>query len=168
MNRRRGRRVTFRLGKAMFALVVDIAGRIGSSLAEFCQVLILAESIFEFSRFEHPQDLEQFVSSVRGNKLADELDEKNRLKGALMSLSRTQSILVSGSTRNSPHAEGSELVKVRLPPGFVRSIDLYAKLTRSSRSAVLTRFFERGLLLYMRSERALTMAMAEAINANKY
>jgi hypothetical protein len=123
-------------------------------------------SIFEFLRFEHPDELEQFISSVRGNKLADDVADKNPLKSMLISLSRAQSTLVSGFTRNSPHAEGSELVKVRLPPTFVRRIDLYAKLTRSSRSAILTRLFERGLLLSLRSERAFMKAMTEATQGN--
>ena len=82
-----------------------------------------------------------------------------------MLFSRAQSVLVSGPTRNRRHIEGSELMKVRLPPSFVNRIDLYAKLTKASRSAILTRFFERGLLLYMRSQRALMIAVAKAMQS---
>ncbi len=168
MNRRRARRVTFRVRKAMFALLRDLAGSMGSSLAELCQVFILAGSIFEYVRFEDNQYLGRFVTAVRKNKLADEVDKENPLKGVLMSLSRTQSVLVSGPTRNSPHIEGSELMKVRLPPRFVHRIDLYANLTKATRSAILTRFFERGLLLYMRSQRALMRAVVEAMHGKEH
>lgn len=80
---------------------------------------------------------------------------------------RSNTVLVSGPTRNRPHIEGAELVKVRLPPTFLRRIDLYAKLMKSSRSAILTRFLERGLLLYMRSQQALMRAILEAVKAQK-
>ena len=122
---------------------------------------------FEYLRFEDPQHSGQFTSSVQRSKFADEVDEENPLKGALMSLSRTQSILVSGPTRNIPHIEGSELMKVRLPPTFVRRIDIYSKLTKTTRSALLTRFFDRGLLLYIRSQIALMRAMREAMQSKE-
>ena len=85
------------------------------------------------------------------------------MKSTLVSLSRTNSLLVAGPRRNRPHIEGSELMKVRLPSTLVRRIDLYAKLTDSSRSSILTRFFQNGLLLYMRSQRALMRAVAESM-----
>jgi len=92
---------------------------------------------------------------IRGerNKLADQVNEENPLKDALLPLSRTNSVIVSGPQRNSPHIGGTERMKVRLPSTFLRRIDLYAKLTDSSQSAILTRFFEWELLLYMRSQR---------------
>jgi len=39
-------------------------------------------------------------------------------------------------------------MKVKLPPTFLRRIDLYGKLMKSSRSAILTRFFERPATLH--------------------
>jgi hypothetical protein len=165
IDRRRGRRVTFRVGKAMFAILDDVATSMGSSVAEFCQALILTGLIFEYAQFEDTNHLGEFVSAVRGNKLAGQVGEENPLKGVLTSLSRTQINLVSGPSRNRPHIEGSRLIKVRLPPNFVHRIDLYAKLTNATRSAILTRFFERGLLLYMCSQRNLMRVMAEAIKA---
>lgn len=137
-------------------------------MAELCQVLILTGAIFEYLRFEDPEYLEQFVSVVRRNRLADQVDPKNPRKGELMSLGRTLSLLVSGPTRNTPNIEGSELIKVRLPSNFVQRIDMFAKITKTARSATLTRFFERGLLLYIRSQKAMTMAMAEALYGKKH
>lgn len=167
MNRQRGRRVTFRVRKALFALLSDLAGNMGSTLAGLCQVLVLTGSIFEYIRFEGAQHLEQFASAVRMNTLADNVGEENQFREVLMSLSRTQSGLVSGPTRNRPHIEGSELIKIRLPPQFVTRIDIYVKLTKATRSAVLTRFFEKGLLLYMRSQRALMLAIVEAMKGKE-
>lgn len=85
-----------------------------------------------------------------------------------MSLSRTQSALVSRPRRNTPHVEGSQPVKVRLPPRFVNRIDIYAKLTNASRSAMLTRFFEKDLLYYMRSQRALMKALVQAMQTKEH
>ncbi len=151
----------------MFRLAHDLAGKMGSSLAEHCQVMILIGSVYEYMQFEVPEHLREFVSAARINKL-DEVDEENPFKKTLMSLSRTQSILVSGPIRNRPHTEGSELIKVRLPSGFVRRIDLYTELTKATRSAILTRFFERGLLLYMRSQTALMKAIVEATRSKDH
>ena len=152
----------------MFTLLCDLATSMGSTRAELCQVMIMAGSIFEYVRFENATDRGEFVSATRMSKLADEVDEKNPLKAVLISLSHTKSVLVSGPTRNRPHIEGSELMKVRLPPRFVNRIDLYAKLTKSTRSAILTRFFERGLLLYMRSQTALMKAVVEAMQSKEH
>jgi hypothetical protein len=163
MVRQRGRRVTFRVRKAMFGLLSDLAGSMGSNLAAVCQVFILTGSIFEYIQFEDAERVGQFASAVQRSRLAYTVDDKNPMKGILMSLSRIQSVLLTGPRRNSPHIEGSELVKVRLPPSFVHRIDLYAKLTKASRSAILTRFFVRGLLLYMRSQRTFMRAVVEAM-----
>ena len=167
MHRRRGRRVTFRIRKAISAVLVELASNMGSSLASICQVLIIAGSIFEFVKLEDSERLREFASVARANSLADEVADENKWKRILVSLSRTNTVLVNGPTRNSPHIEGAELMKVRLPPTFLHRIDLYAKLMKSSRSAILTRFFERGLLLYMRSQQALMRAVLEAVKAQK-
>jgi len=167
MKRPRGRRVTFRIRKAMFALLRELAGSMDSSLASLCQVLIVIGSIFEYVRFEDDEHLKRFATAAREIKLATEVDGENPLKGALTSLARTDSILVSGRRRNRPHIEGTELVKVRLPSTFLRRIDIYARLTAASRSAILTRFFERGLFVYMRSQRALMTAVVESMRAHK-
>jgi len=118
-------------------------------------------------KFEDSEHLRQFASAARGNRRADEVDDQNRWKRTLLSLSRSNTVLVSGLTRNRRHLEGAELMKVRLPSTFLRRIDLFAKLMKSSRSAILTRFFERGLLLYMRSQQALMRAILEAMKAQK-
>jgi hypothetical protein len=152
----------------MFAVLVELATKMGSSLASICQVLIVAGFIFECVKFDDTERLEQFASAARGNSLADEVADGNAWKQMLVSLSRTNSVLVSGPTRNRRHIEGAELVKVRLPPTFLRRIDLYAKLMKSSRRAILTRFFERGLLLYMRSQEALMSAVLEVMKAQKH
>ena len=167
MHRRRGRRVTFRIRKAMFAVLVELANHMDSNLASICQVLIIAGSIFEFVKLEDAEHVRQFASAAQGNRLADEVADENRWKRTILSLSRSNTILVSGPPRNRPHIEGAELVKVRLPPTFLRRIDLYAGLMESSRSAILTRFFERGLLLYMRSQQALMRAVLEAMKAQR-
>ena len=152
----------------MFAVLVELASNMGSSLASICQVLIIAGSIFEYVKFEDTEHVRQFATAARGNSLADEVADENKWKQMLVSLSRTNTVLVSGPTRNRPHIEGAELMKVRLPPTFLRRIDLYAKLMKSSRSAILTRFFERGLLLYMRSQQALMRAVLEAMKAQRH
>jgi len=165
MKRRRGLRVTFLIRGAMFDLVSQLASGMGSSLASLCQVLIVTGSVFEYVKFEDAEHLGEFLSAARGNKLADDVDEQNPFKGVLTSLSRTSSLLAIGPSRNRPHIEGSELMKVRLPSSFVRRIDLYAKITNASRSAILTRFFVRGLMLYMRSQRDLMRAILEAMTS---
>jgi hypothetical protein len=147
MKRRRGQRVTFRVRKTMFRFMSDLAGSMGSNLATVCQVFILTGSIFEYVQFEDGQRLGQFASAARRNELGETIDEKNPLKEILVSPGRTQSVLLTGPRRNSPNIEGSELMKVRLPSSFVQRIDLYANLTKASRSTILTRFFDRGLLL---------------------
>ena len=167
MGRRRGRRVTFRIRRAMFAVLVELANHMDSSLASICQFLIIAGSIFEFVKLEDTEDVRRFASAEQGNRLADEVADKSRWKRTLLLLSHSNTVLVSGPTRNRRHIEGAELMKVRLPPTFLRRIDLYAKLMKSSRSVILTRFFERGLLLYMRSQQALMRAVLEAMKAQR-
>jgi hypothetical protein len=152
----------------MFSLMGDLAGNMGSTLAELCQVMILAGSIFEYIRFEDAAHRGELVSAARMNKLAGEVDAENPFRGTLMLFARAQSVLVSGRTRNRRHIEGSELIKVRLPPSFVSKVDLYAKLTKASRSAILSRFFDKGLLLYMRSQRALMRAVVEAMHSKEH
>ncbi len=151
----------------MFTLTCELARNMGTTLAGLIQVMVLTGSILEYIKLENPADLEEFVSAAHMNRLADEVDQENSFKEVLVSLSRTQTVLVSGPTRNRPHIEGSELMKVRLPPRFVGRIDLYARLTKSTRSAMLTRFFERGLLLYMRSQTALMRAVVEATQSKQ-
>jgi hypothetical protein len=151
----------------MFAVLVELAGHMDSSLASICQVLIIAGSIFEFVKLEDAEYVRQFASAAQGNRLADEVADENWWKRTILLLSRSNTLLVSGPTRNRRHIEGAELMKVRLPPIFLRRIDLYSKLMKSSRSVILTRFFERGLLLYMRSQQALMRAVLEAVKAQK-
>jgi hypothetical protein len=151
----------------MFAVLVELVGHMDCSLASICQVFIIAGSIFEYVKLEDTERVEQFASAARANNLADEVADENRWKRTILLLNRSNTVLVSGPTRNRPHIEGAELVKVRLPPTFLRRIDLYAKLMKSSRSAILTRFLERGLLLYMRSQQALMRAILEAVKAQK-
>jgi predicted transcriptional regulator len=148
---------------AIFGLLGELASAMESSVASFCEMLIVTGSIFEYVRLEDAEHLQEFACAARANRFADEIEEKNLFKKTLISLSRTSSVLVSGPTRNRPHIEGSKLMQVRLSSRFVRRIDLYAKVTKASRSAVLTRFFEKGLLLYMRSQRDLMTAIVEAM-----
>jgi len=151
----------------MFAVLVELANHMDSSLATVCLMLIIAGSIFEFVKLEDAEYVRQFASAAQGNRLADEIADENRWKRTMLMLSHSNTILVSGPTRNRRHIEGTELMKVRLPPTFLRRIDLYGKLMKSSRSAILTRFFERGLLLYIRSQQALMGAVLEAVKAQK-
>jgi hypothetical protein len=163
LKRRRGRRITFRIRKAMFRLLFDLADSVETNIPELCKIMILMGSILEYMRFEDDEYLKQFVSAARMSRLTDYVADENPLKPSLSSLSGIEAFLVRGPGRNRPHLEGSELVKVRLPPVLVRRIDLYAKLTKASRSAMLTRFFEKGLLFYMRSQTTLMKALAEAL-----
>jgi hypothetical protein len=151
----------------MFAVLVELANHMDSSLATVCQVLIIAGSIFEFVKLEDAEHVRRFASAAQENRLADEVADENSWKRTMLLLSRSNTVLVSGPTRNRRHIEGAELVKVRLPPTFLGRIDLYGKLMKSSRSAILTRFFERGLLLYMRSQQALMKTLFEALKAQK-
>ena len=151
----------------MFRLLFDLAGSMETNMAELCKVMIITGSILEFLRFEDDEHLKQFASAARMRSLTDAVAEENPSKGALSSLASLEGMLVRGPARNRPHLEGSALVKVRLPPGFVRRIDLYAKLTKASRSAMLTRFFEKGLLSYMTSQRTLMTALTEALREKK-
>jgi|SRR5208282_1576595 len=161
--RRRGRRVTFRIRKALFRLLFDLADSMETSIPELCKVMILTGSILEYMRFEDDEYLKQFASAARMSRFTDSVADENPLKPSLSSFAGMEAMLVRGSARNRPHLEGSELVKVRLSPVLVRRIDLFAKLTKASRSAMLTRFFEKGLLSYMQSQRTLMKALAEAL-----
>ena len=163
MIRRRGRRVTFRIRKAMFKILSHLADSMETSIPELCKIMILTGSILEYMRFEDEEYLKRFASAARMIKRTDDVAEGNPFKPMLSSLANTEAKLVRGRGRNRPHLEGSELVKVRLPPVFVRRIDLYAKLTKASRSAMLTRFFEKGLVSYMISQRELMAAFAGAL-----
>ena len=163
----RARRVTFRMGKEIFILARDVSGRMASSLAELCQAMILIGMVYEYVQFEDSTHLREFVSATRNSKLADRVDEENPLKKTLMSLSRSEMLLVSGLTCNRPHIEGSELMKVRLPSRLVKRIDLYAKLTNATRSSLLTKFFQTGLLLHIRSQTALMSAIAKSLSGMK-
>ena len=62
VNRRRGRRVTFRIRKALFELFSELANGMDSDLASLCQVLIFVGSIFEYVGFEDVEHLRRFGS----------------------------------------------------------------------------------------------------------
>jgi hypothetical protein len=139
----------------MFKLLSNLADSMETNIPELCKILILTGSILEYMRFEDDKNLKQFASIAKA--------EGNPLKPLLSSFTRTRANFVIGRGRNRPHLEGSQLVKVRLPPVLVRRIDLYAHLTKASRSAILTRFFEKGLICYMNSQRSLMKAFAAAL-----
>jgi len=61
MHHRRGRLITFRVRKAMFAPLIQLA----SSLASLYQVLIVTGSIFEYARFVDAQRLRQFAFAAK-------------------------------------------------------------------------------------------------------
>ena len=147
----------------MFRLLSHLADNMETNIPELCKILIITGLILEYTQFKEDEYLKQFVTAARTIRIADSVPEEHPLKPIFTSLSRTQARLVRGPDRNRPHLERSELVKVRLPPVLVRRIDLYAKLTKASRSAMLTRFFEKGLLFYMRSQTTLMKALAEAL-----
>ena len=149
----------------MFRLLCDLAERMGASVAELCQAMILTGSIYEYARFNDTDHMARFVAAAQGSMLGEKVDEESQFKGTLTLLTRVQSMLVSGPTRNARHIEGSQVIHVRLPKGFVRRIDLYAKVTKSSRSVLLTRYLVKGILLYMLSQRALMKAITEAIRS---
>jgi hypothetical protein len=107
------------------------------------------------------------VSAARLSRRADRVDEQNPFKEPFGVLSGSLMRLLSGPPRNRRYVEGSELMKVRLPDGFLERVDLYAKLTRVSRSAILTRFFQRGLLIYMRSEGALMRTSTKSLSKHE-
>jgi len=152
----------------MFRLLCDLAESMGSSVAELCQSMILTGSIYEYARFGDTDHMGRFVAAAQSSKLLEKVDEESAFKGTLRLLARTASIGVSGPTRNVPHIEGSELIHVRLPQGFVGRIDLYAKVTKSSRSALLTRYLQKGILLYMSSQRTLMTAITNAVQSNEH
>jgi hypothetical protein len=147
----------------MFKLLSNLADSMETNIPELCKIMILTGSILEYMRFEDDKNLKQFASIARMGRLTDNVAEGNPLKPLLSSFTRTRANFVIGRGRNRPHLEGSQLVKVRLPPVLVRRIDLYAHLTKASRSAILTRFFEKGLICYMNSQRSLMKAFAAAL-----
>ena len=153
----------------MFRLLSDLANSMETNMPELCKILIITGLILEFLRFKDDEYLKEFVSAAQMNRLTEHVAEESPFKSALSSLAGSQAVLVRGwPARNQPHLEGSELVKVRLPAALVRRIDLYAKLTRASRSAILTRFFEKGLLSYVTSQRTLMIAIAEALRDKEH
>lgn len=151
----------------MFRLLCDLAKSLGSSVAELCQAMILTGSIYEYARFTETGHMARFVAAAQKRALAEKVDKESQFKDTITLLARTQSALASGPTRNEPHIEGSQLIHVRLPQGFVRIIDLYAKVTNSSRSVLLTRYLTSGILLYMLSQRALMKAITEALKGKE-
>jgi hypothetical protein len=167
MDRKRARRVTFRVRKAMMKLTRRLAIGMGSTLAELGQVMIMIGAVCEFVQFEDSKHFGEFVSAARLSRRADGVDEQSPFKETLGALSDSVMQLLSGPGRNRRYVEGSELMKVRLPDGFLERVDLYAKLTKASRSAILTRFFQRGLLIYMRSEGALMKALTKSLSKHE-
>jgi len=147
----------------MFRLLSHLADNMETNIPELCKIMIITGLILQYVRFEDDEYLKQFAAAARMSRITNGVAEGNALKLIFASLSQTQARLVRGRGRNRSYLEGSELVKVRLPPVLVRRIDLYAKLTKASRSAMLTRFFQEGLLSYMLSQRMLMKAFAEAL-----
>jgi hypothetical protein len=147
----------------MFKILSHLAESMETNIPELCKIMSLTGSILEYMRFGNDEYLKRFASAARMIRRTDDVAEGNPFKPMLSSLANTEAIRVRGRGRNKPHL-GSELVKVRLPPVFVRRMDLYTKLTKASRSAMLTRFFEKGLVSYMISQRALMAAFAGALH----
>jgi hypothetical protein len=167
MNRKQARRVTFRVRKAMLKLTRRLAAGLGSTLAELGQVMIMIGAVCEFVQFEDRKHFGEFVSAARLSRRANGVDEQSPFKEPFGVLGGSLMQLVSGPARNRRYIEGSELMKVRLPDGFLERVDLYAKITKASRSAILTRFFQRGLLIYLRSEGALMRALTKSLSKHK-
>jgi hypothetical protein len=69
MNRKRARRVTFRVGKAMMKLTRRLAAGMGSTLAELGQVMILIGAVCEFVQFENRKHFGGFCSLLGASVL---------------------------------------------------------------------------------------------------
>jgi hypothetical protein len=81
----------------------------------------------------------------------------------LRSVSETISVSSIRRGRERRHLGGSKIILVRLPFRLLGKIDRHARLIGATRTALLTHLLQRGLILYLRSQLALTKAYNEAL-----
>jgi hypothetical protein len=112
--------------------------------SQLMQALIIFGATLAFHALRKPEALEWF-KTVASTHLA-----LNRLDQILSGRPSSQSHRWSGGTR---------LATVRLPPGLLDDIDMYAKVKGNNRSQQLVAFLEVSLRIYVESKLALTEAV---------
>jgi hypothetical protein len=96
------------------------------------------------------------------------VSEENPFKRTLMSLANLQTAVArDGPARNRRSPEGTQHLRIQLPVGFLRLIDLYGKLVKASRSALLVNFLMRGYIEYIGSRIILMKALWQAAGGSR-
>ena len=141
---RRRVRVTIRVPTQTHQQVKRLAIHDRCPASQLMQALIIFGATLAFHALRKPERLEWF-KTVASTHLA-----LNRLDQILSGRPSSQSHRWSGGTR---------LATVRLPPGLLDDIDMYAKVKGNNRSQQLVDFLEVGLRIYAESKLALTEAV---------
>jgi len=118
-----------------------LAAREGWQVADLARVLICLGAAFSFLTLEDPETAERFKTLATLSKMEPmlyvPLGKPSRGHRAANGIART------------------ELLAIRLPHGLSQTITTYASTGGRTRNEVLAIFLERGLILYLKGQKAL-------------
>jgi hypothetical protein len=135
----------------------------GTLLAQLCRELILMGAVVGFTRFQDPKEVEYLAKAAGLSCRAESVNKENPFKDTLALLARVQTAVARAEpARNRRSREGTRLVRIWLPAGFLRLVDLYGKLVKATRSALLINFLTRGYILYVGSRNIMMKALLQA------
>jgi hypothetical protein len=135
----------------------------GTPLAQLCRELILIGAVLGFTRFQDPKEVEYLAKAAGLSREAESVGKENPFREPLMRLANVQrAVARDGPARNKRSLEGTQHVRIRLPSGFLRLVDLYGKLVKAGRSALLIHFLMRGYILYVGSRIVIMKALWRA------
>lgn len=142
--RKAKRRVSLRVPVVVMGSVRRFAWALDMPVTELCQALIQFAAVATFLRLQRQDGLEDFLTTVR--------------------LNRSLNLLGNLTGGHAPRLnEAGEPVSLRLPAGFLKILEQYARLIGRSRSELLLTFLEQGIRMYLFSWSAVTKALTTAI-----
>jgi hypothetical protein len=151
------------LNKILFEHLAHISSETATSRAGLLQVFIILGFIETSLELENTESTEEFLKAVRTHQKVENLDPQNPYAGTLRNLGELADALPVSRGPVRRHLGGSRIITVRLSPAVLAKIDRHARLIGATRTALLTHFFQRGLILYLRSQLALAKAHNEAV-----
>jgi len=164
----RQRSVSIRVSKLWIANLQDLVAVTGTPFAQLCRELILIGAVLTFTRFQDPKEFEYLADAVGLSRRFETIGKDNPFKGTLGKLVSVQiAVARDGRARNARSLGGTQVVRIRLPGGFLRLVDLYRKLVRATRSAVLVHFLMNGYVLYLGSRIVIMKALWQATGGSK-
>lgn len=156
-------RVSLRVSRPLFEHLVGVSRETVTSCAGLSQMFIILGFVETSLELEKTESTKGFLQDVQTHQKVESVGPHNPYAHVLRNLSEQTTALPISRSPVLRHFGGSRMILVRLSSRLLVKIDRHARLVGVTRTALLTHFLQRGLLLYLRSQVALAKAHNEAL-----